>query len=178
MQDSSIHCGYWVTRRNCGYAAIPVGPPQPAPFLGWKTRTFYTVSLTVDTKTGEVVAVWYHRHNISNLFDKLTHGFVKSATMYAGFYGFSGSNVKATGRVAEFLVAGRPAAWSSHAAGIGQFARSAPGLPVAPELSQPVEPDHRNVILGYPLAYVWNSGIDHASQQRVLKWAIGHSWGK
>ena len=105
---------------------------------------------------GLVAAVWYHGHNISHEFDKLTHGFVKSATAYAGFYGLSGSGVKATGRVPRFSVLGRRAIFSSHVAGIGKFARSAPGLPIMPELLHPLRRGPMRVILGYPLAYVWN----------------------
>ncbi len=154
----------------------PVGPPQPAPFLNWKPGTFYTVSLTVDTETGMVAAVWYHGHNISKEFDKLTHGFMKSATAYAGFYGLSGSSVKATGRVAQFSVMGHPANFPSHAVGIGTFVRGAPSLPVAPELPHPVKAGNKEVVLGYPLAYIWNSGVDQQAQQRVLEWAIQHTW--
>jgi hypothetical protein len=171
-----------VVNRNNGQLQLcvngnPVGPPEPAPFLGWKPERFYTVSLTVDTETGMVATVLYHGHNISKEFDKLTHGFVKSVTAYAGFYGLSGSSVKDTGRVAKFSVMGRPAAFYGHMRGIGNFARSAPRLPTAPELPHPVQRGAREVILGYPLAYVWNVGIDHPAQESVLRWAIKHTWG-
>lgn len=160
----------------------PVGRPQPAPFLGWNPETFYTVSLTIDTRTGGIAAVRYHGHNITGEFKKQTHEFGKSATAYVGFYGLSDSSTQAMGRVAKFSVMGRRANFTSHAIGIGHFARRATGLPVAPELPQPVmsanQSGNRDVIIGYPLAYVWNSGTDHRMQQRVLDWAIGHSWGK
>ena len=155
----------------------PVGPPRPAPFLGWKARTFYTVSLTINTHTGGITAVWYHGHNITDEFEKLTDGFGESVTFYAGFYGLSGSNVKATGRVADFSVLGHSATFSSRMRGIGTFARSSPQLPMAPELPHPIQREAREVILGYPLAYLWTSGIDHLAQQNVLQWAIKHTWG-
>ena len=155
----------------------PIGRPQPAPFLGWKAKTFYTVSLSIDTHTGAVTAVWYHGHNITHEFDTLTHGFAKSAVAYAGFYGLSGSSVKAAGQVAKFSVVGHPAAFSSRTRGIGKFACGTPGLPIAPELPHPVQRGAREVILGYPLAYVWNSGIDHPEQESVLRWATAHTWG-
>ena len=155
----------------------PIGQPQPAPFLGWNAKTFYAVSLSIDTHTEAVTAVWYHGHNITDEFEKLTHRFGKSATAYAGFYGLSGSSVRATGRVAKFSVVGHPATFSSQARGIGKFARSTPGLPIAPGLPHPVQRGAGKVILGYPLAYVWNSGIDDPAQESVLRWAIKHTWG-
>ncbi len=156
----------------------PVGPPRPAPFLGWRAQAFYKLSLQINTNTGAVTAVSYNGHDISNEFHGQTHGFVKSATTYAGFYGLSGSSAKATGMVAAFSVTGRTANFVSHAPGIGEFARSAAGLPIAPELSHPLIRNHNTVLVGYPLGYVWNRGTDRQAQQRVLNWAIARSWGR
>jgi hypothetical protein len=153
-----------------------VGPPRPAPFLGWQPGKFYTVSLTVDTHTGEVASLSYNGHDIMQEFSQPIRGFGKSSTAYAGFVGWSGSSASATGYVANFEVLGHGATFSGHAPGIGTFARYVPGLPIAPELSHPVRRSPSKVILGYPLAYIWNSGLDHAAQQRVLLWAIRNTW--
>ncbi len=155
---------------------MPVGSPRPAPFLGWKANRFYTVAFVVNTRSGALASVWYHGHHITGRFAGLPCKFSKANVKYAGFFGVSGSNVKATGYVANFYLGGHPAGFTGHGKGIGKFERYALGLPIEPELVKPQLARDKEVILGYPLAYVWNSETDHAGQQRVLDWAIHHSW--
>ena len=79
----------------------PVGPPRPAPFLGWQPGKFYSVALGIDTHTGVVVSMWYNGRNITHEFSKPINGFGRTSTTYVGFFGWSGSSASATGYIAN-----------------------------------------------------------------------------
>ena len=85
-----------------------------APFAGFSTANFYTLTYTVDTTTGLLTNVTFGGQDESGAFTGVTTGVVGAVTDQVGFFGSTANDASLTGYVDNFMVSAvpEPSTWA------------------------------------------------------------------